>query len=253
MLDSGGPGEAALLIHGAYLSGEQWAGQLRTLGGRWRVLVPDLRGHGGSGSGGKPYSVRQFAWDMAELLTHLGLRRAHVCGHSLGGMVALQLTLDFPRLVHSLTLAETSYGTRSGRREALLTELTRPLLERVPVQQQALLFAQAMSRQTPALAPWLRREVAAFAGREEDYRSIWKAVTGFSARSRLGEIRVPTLVVVGEHHPRTHPQGRVLARETGAAEWRIIPRAGHLVNLDQPDLFSEALADFWTRTSAPLQ
>lgn len=253
VLDTAGPGGAALLIHGAYLSGRQWAHQLRALGGSYRVLAPDLRGHGASGGGGRPYSVRQFAWDMAELLTRLGIRQAHVCGHSLGGMVALQLALDFPALPQSLTLAETSYGPRTGRLDALLTDLTRPLLTWVPVRAQAELFARALSRRTPALVPELRREVAAFAGREEDYRSVWHAVTHFSARSRLGQVQVPTLVLVGADNPRTHAQARTLAHRIGHAESRVLPQAGHLLHLDQPARFSEALADFWQRHPAPLR
>lgn len=244
VLDSGGTGATLLLIHGAYLSGRSWKAQVKALSGQFRVIVPDLRGHGQSGVGGLPYSVAQFADDMRAVLDGLKVDRAHVCGHSLGGMVAQQLALDAPQQVETLILAETSYGTGSTPLEAWATRLTNMVLRRVSIRRQASLFAASMCRHDRSLAPYVLDEISAFHDQEEVYTSIWRAVTGFSSVNRLGELKMPTLVMVGERNRQTHAQARNLARRLPDAEVKIVPQAGHLLQLEQPEAFNKIVTHF---------
>src|SRR5579859_4812705 len=85
--ESTGTGPAVLLLHGLGSSGRDWEYQIPSLTG-YRVIAPDLRGHGRSSKPGGRYSIAGFAADMAGLLRALGARPAHVVGLSLGGAVA---------------------------------------------------------------------------------------------------------------------------------------------------------------------
>ncbi len=80
----------------------------RELASRFRLIHYHRRGYLGSTLGPDPLTIARQASDAAALLTHLGVRRAHIAGHSLGGLIGLQLALDVPQLVHSLALLEPS-------------------------------------------------------------------------------------------------------------------------------------------------
>jgi len=114
-----GAGPALLLVHGLMVTGEMFEPVLEHLASRHRVIVPDLRGHGRSGSLPPPYSVAQLASDLSRLLDHLGIDSAAVLGYSQGGAVAQQLVLD-PLRLPSPSLREsraqpsiTSLGSRN--------------------------------------------------------------------------------------------------------------------------------------------
>ena len=89
-----GEGEPLLFIHGLGSSTRDWENQVRYFSDRYRVVVPDLRGHGNSEKPPGPYSIPLFADDIAELITTLDLAPTHVVGLSLGGFVASQLAVE---------------------------------------------------------------------------------------------------------------------------------------------------------------
>jgi 3-oxoadipate enol-lactonase len=240
-----GTGEQPLvLLHGAYLNHGQWQPQIAALAAHYRVIIPDLRGHGQSGRSGQPFTVRQFADDIAALLRKIAMSPTIICGHSLGGMVAQSLAFDHPALVRKLILAETSYGTRATRLEAVLTDLVTPLLLLAPVAPQARYFARALGERSPHARSYLRRTVAAYAAEPETYRAIWRAVVGFASRERIAAIQVPTLVLAGTENPQTHAQARTLARTIPNARLEFVAGAGHLLNWDAPEAFTDAVLRF---------
>lgn len=243
-LDTGGMKPAVLLLHGGYLSHRVWQHQLPVLRDHYRVIAPDLRAHGRSGRAGRPYSVEQFAWDVAALLEQLAVTQVHACGHSLGGMVALHLALLHPGAVRSLVLAETSYGTRSTRWEALFTDTTRLLFRLANIRWLGRVFARSLAGQTPGIFGYVEEELSASLDDPESFRAIWNAVISFDARSRLGGVRQPTLVIVGERNRRTHAQGRVFARLLPNARHAVLPGAGHLLMLDRPQEFTALVLNF---------
>src|SRR5574342_386370 len=97
-----GAGTPLLLIHGLMVSGEMYQPVLPALATHYRVIVPDLRGHGHSGALPGPYSVEQLARDLAQLLDDLQVDAADILGYSQGGAVAQQFAHDYPRLVRGL-------------------------------------------------------------------------------------------------------------------------------------------------------
>ena len=154
-----GSGEPVLLIHGGFIA-DTFVPLLAEprLVGSYRLIAYHRRGYGGSSRATAPFTIRQQADDARALLRHLGIPRAHVAGHSYGGVIAIQLSLDTPGLVASLALLEPALvasvpsgplflkmldsvqathqrGDRAGATDAFLTEVMgpgyRPLLEKV--------------------------------------------------------------------------------------------------------------------------
>ncbi|TFG47851.1 MAG: alpha/beta fold hydrolase, partial [Anaerolineales bacterium] len=103
-----GYGEPFLLLHGLGSSTRDWELQMGHFSNYFQVITMDLRGHGLSGKPPGPYSVRLFAADAAELLKVLSVHPAHILGISLGGMVALQLAVDYPDLCQSLVVVNST-------------------------------------------------------------------------------------------------------------------------------------------------
>ena len=235
-----GDAPAFVFIHGAYLSAEAWRPQLSVLQGRAHLLV-DLRGHGLSERTGYPYSVAQFAGDVKALLGHLDLGPVVLCGHSLGGMVAQHLAAFEPHLVAKLVLADTSYGVRSSRLEALLTDAALPLINAVPITWQAALFADQIGRYSADAKRYVRREIAQHALNPRNYRAVWRAVTQFNGQGALSRISCPTRVMVGARNKQTHAQARVMAARIRTSDLIYIGDAGHMLNWDNAAGFNRAL------------
>ena len=102
-----GAGEPVVLVHGSHIA-DAFAPLLAepALTGRYQLILYHRRGFAGSTHAEDPLSIAQQAADCRALMDHLGVRRAHVAGHSYGGVIGLQLALDYPDMVHSLALLE---------------------------------------------------------------------------------------------------------------------------------------------------
>lgn len=104
-----GTGEPVVFIHGAFIADTfRPLAAEPGLAGRYRLITYHRRGYAGSSRNPGPVSIARQAADCRGLLRHLGVARAHVVGHSLGGCIALQLALDTPKVVHSLALLESA-------------------------------------------------------------------------------------------------------------------------------------------------
>ena len=102
-----GEGEPLLFIHGLGSSGRDWETQVNYFSPRYQVIVLDVRGHGSTTKPPGPYSVSLFAKDCAEMMITLGVEQAHVVGISMGAMIALQIAIEYPKLVKSLVVINT--------------------------------------------------------------------------------------------------------------------------------------------------
>ncbi|MXV19785.1 alpha/beta fold hydrolase [Deinococcus xianganensis] len=229
-----------LLLHGAFLSGASWSPVVGALGPQVNVHAPDLPGHG--------RTAVPPAWtvaSMAEVVARDLMRPVHVCGHSLGGMVALQLALSAPHLVASLTMVESSAGTNDTPLNRLGTRLGSVLMRAVPVPALASLFAADLAGPDPALREEVRRSVLRYRSRRSDLLGIWNAVAAFDAWSHLHRVSVPTLIVTGASNTRTAPHARQLQAAIPGAQGRVIPGAGHLLPQQQPVRLAHLLGEFW--------
>ncbi len=235
-----GPGGAApplVLLHGAGGSAEHWPPEIRSLPGR-RVLAVDLPGHGAAPGAGER-SVAAYARAVADLLGRRGAAPAVVVGHSLGGAIALALALDFPALVAGLVLVGT--GARLRVSPAILEAAATP---------------DSLAGTARIVAGWSFGPGVATAAVEELARRLaatapgllhgdFAACDAFDAMDRLGEIRVPTLVVCGTEDRLTPPKySAVLAQRIAGARLESIADAGHMAMLEDPAAVAAAISAF---------
>lgn len=244
-----GTGTPLVLLHAFPLSSAMWLEQRQGLANRFRVVTPDLRGFGGSRLGADDPSVDLMADDVAHLFRRLGLQRAVVGGLSMGGYVAMALCRRHPDLVLGVVLASTRAAADTGAvrenrlRQAeaidgdgtvqvLLDEVLPGLVGPTTYRQRALVYGRVrglVQATPPPAAAWALR---AMAGRPESFET-------------LRGLKVPALVMVGDEDTlATEDEARAMADALPNAELLVIPRAGHLCAVEQPDLFNQAVAEF---------
>jgi 3-oxoadipate enol-lactonase len=243
-LEADGASEVVLL-HGLGSCGDDWPLQLQALMPRHRILTLDLPGHGTSDPPRGWPRISQLAEAVGRVMDETLPGPAHVVGLSLGGAVALRLAVDQPHKVRSLTAVNTFArlrSTRSGRGHAL-RRLT--LLLTAPMARVGAWVAQGLF---PHEGQESMRRLAAERIAGNSRLAYWKsigAVLGFDLRSRLGEIRCPTLVVAGQDDATVPMAAKVeLQRAIPRARLAVIPRSGHATPLDAPQAFNALLLGF---------
>ena len=234
-----------VLLHGLGSCGQDWGLQLPALTSGYRVLTPDLPGHGRSRLEHRWPTVPGMAGAVDELLESLGEADAHIVGLSLGGAVGLQLAVDYPSRVRSLTAVNTFARLRLGaggfrrgldRSWLALTGHMDVVGERVA----AGLFPG------PELEAFRRAAAARLSGNSSrTYFRLLSSVARFDLRPRLGSIRAPTLVVAGEKDTTVTLSAKTeLAVHIPNARLVIVPGSGHATPLDAVDAFNGLLLGF---------
>jgi pimeloyl-ACP methyl ester carboxylesterase len=244
-----GAGTPLVLLHAFPLDGRMWAPQVEALAGTYQVIVPDLRGFGAA----RDQAVEEagmdlLADDLARLLDDRDLDRVVLGGLSLGGYVALAFMRRHADRVSGLALLATRAAADGDQARAARLEMTeRVLAEGVGFVPEVML-PRLLGETTRERRPELVEKVAALI-REQTPAAVAGAQRGMAARAAttdvLATIKVPTLVVTGEEDAVTGPEvGRDLAAAIPGARFLLVEEAGHLVNLEQPEIVNEALLDF---------
>lgn len=250
-----GAGEPLLLLHAFPLSKEMWEPQLAALAGSYRCLAPDFPGFGDSeppaGPIGEDSGMSGLAADAVALLDHLGVGRAVVCGLSMGGYAALALCEACPERVRALVLADTRSGADAPEAREKRLATAREVEEKgsgvlVESMIPRLLGAGTLEGR-PELRQWVERWIAAASP-----AGVAAAQRGMAARPDRGTVlaglRAPVLILVGEEDVLTPPEeSRRMQREAPGSELAVLPGAGHLSNLEQPEAFNRALGGFLAR------
>lgn len=241
----GEAGEWLVLTHGLGGSLEYWDAHVDVLARNHRVLRWDLRGAGQSSTPAGPYSPALFARDLAALLDHVGAARAHLVGHSGGGVVSQRFALDFPARLRSLVLVSTSSEVNE-KASAAWNRLADMIEQRG--------FG-------PGGAPDTRGYAPAFAAAHPDvvaemtrrtrssdpaaYAASARAFGGYNFTAELAGVQAPTLILQGLDDVMTPPGGSVImSRRLPRARLLMIPGAGHNLPIELPDLCAAAVASF---------
>ena len=240
-----GEGEPLLMIHGLGSSSRDWELQVGFFSQQYRVIVFDVRGHGKSGKPLGPYSIPLFAADTAKLLQGLNACPAHILGISMGGMIAFQLGIDFPVLVKSLVIVNTTPEL-----------IARTLRERWHIWQRLLIVRLFGMRKMgevlggrffpePEQAPI--RTIFADRWAENDkpaYLEVMKGIFGWSVVERLSEIRSPTLVLGsdGDYFPTGEKEAYV--KRIPGANLVIVEDSRHALPAEKPGVFNAVVAEF---------
>ncbi len=246
-----GAGEVVLFLHGLGGSRTAWEPQLAALSDCWRCVAWDQPGSGASPPLAGAMTFPALADAVVALLDELEVAAAPLVGLSFGGMVALHTALEHPERVAALALLDTSPafgldGTdpddwRAARLEPLDRGITPGAMA-----EEVLASVAGPGIGADALAA----AVAAMARVPADgLRAAVECLPTHDVRARLGEVGVPTLVVVGTEDEETPPSySRVLADAIPGARLELVDGAGHLSNLERPDEVSRLLAGFLTAT-----
>ena len=232
--------------HSLACSVRMWDGEIAKFKDRYRVLAYDTRGHGQSAAPKGPYTLEMLADDLHELLKTLGIRKAHFCGLSMGGMIGQTFALKYPGVFDTLTLCDTtsSYPPEAAPmwQERIRTAesqgmapLVQPTLERW--------FTQGFRKNHPDKV----QRVASLIERTPvpGYVGCCAAIPRINVTARLKEIKIPALVICGADDPATPPaMARVIQENLPGAKLVLIPQAAHLSNVEQPEAFGHALGAF---------
>lgn len=241
---SGSP--PVLLIHGLGSAGGDWAFQFGPLAeAGYRVLAPDMRGFGRS-SAPPEVTVQAMAQDMACFLGRVNAVPAHVVGISMGGAIALQLALDHPETVRRLVLVNTFARIRPLGLGGWLYFATRALQT----------FLAGPKRQAQQVARYvfphphqqvLRENLIRRISQTNPcaYRAAMRSLMRFDVRHRLGELRMPVLVVTGAEDTTVPPSiQRTLAQGIPGARHVVVEGSGHGTIADSPETFNRILLEF---------
>lgn len=241
---------AIVLLHAFPIGANLWEPQMRSIPGGWRLITPDLRGFGGSTEldSLSALLIADYAADVMDLLAELGIRKAVIGGCSMGGYAALALYQAEPRLFDGMVLANTRAGAdspeaRANRRNMLaLVDREGPLgvaREMMPK------LLGSTTRDTNATAEATVRRFIKQQSPVAIRSAIHRMMHRPDSLPLLSRVSVPTLVITGaEDELIPVDESRRMASAIPGATLVIIPGAGHLANLEQPDAFNAALADF---------
>ena len=246
-------GAPLVLLHAFPLSRAMWNRELEQLAPLARVIAPDLPGFGGSPRQSLP-SIQDMAKSVADLLDQLSVKEpAVVAGLSMGGYVAFEFIRQFPQRVKALGLFSTRAAADSPEAGAGRMKLIDKLrTEGVEVLMTASL-PKLVGRTTAASRPAVMKEVEALI-RQASPDGVIDALRAMAERRDstliLPGIRCPILILAGEEDALIPAQeSRAMAQSIPGAQLEIIPRAGHLVNLEQPEVF-QRLVSSWIQLVA---
>lgn len=264
-----GSGRPIVLVHGVTLAAEVWSLQLASLADRHRVIALDLRGHGQSvpGRDGFHGGIARLAADVRQVLDALDVEQGLLVGHSLGGMTSMELVLDadptwLARRLVALALVDTSAGPLADVRGA---RTVHPPLSAAISRLLLLVEGLGVTASNTDLGWWAAR--GAFGPDPDPVHVAFTDALGsstplgtvagllgplgaFDVADRIGDIGLPTLVVVGSHdHLTPVRHARRLAAAIPGAELVELPRAGHMPMLERPRELSRLLDELLDRAT----
>lgn len=241
-----GPDDAPVLVLGNSLgtTTAMWEPQLPALTERFRLVRYDHRGHGKSAVPAGPYTLDELGADVLAMLDSLGLRRVHLGGLSLGGMVAMWLAANAPERVNRLALLCTSakLGPPSIWEQRAET-VRRGGMAAIADLMVSRWLTPGFAERKPDIAAWARNLLSETPA--DGYVGCCAAIQHMDLLPVLGSITAPTLVIAGADDPATPPEHahRIAAGIPGAITV-IVPDAAHLANVEQPDTVTGLLLDF---------
>ena len=249
-----GTGKALLLISGLGYSLWQWHRMVPFLAGHFQVITFDNRGVGESEKTAGPYSAQLLAADTAGLLDALGIEKAIVMGHSMGGFIAQAVALDHPDKVEKLILCSTNFG---GPRHVPVTPEAMKVLADVtsdPLTRfkngLSVSTAPGWAEKNPGLIEeWIKWRVANpvepvfYQAQMAIGLSLLPEEAAFE--SKLPRLSVPALILTGAHDQVVPPaNASLLAGKIAGSKVVVFPDAGHFFPIEIPEAASKAVIEF---------
>lgn len=247
--DTGGQGTPVVLLHAFPFNSQMWEPQIASLGDKYRLITPDFTGFGASDVPDSPgdYSMDVYADQVKAVVDDLGTSQVVLGGLSMGGYVVFAFLRKYRDVVKGLVLADTRAEAdppegkekRTTQQELVRNEGTAGLIEAMSG---ALLSETTRTEKTDVVnraKELMKNPDGGFIGALEAMKNRP------DSSDELTQINVPTLVIVGENDGVTPPEAaRKIHEHVGGSRLVVIPKAGHISNLEAPDDFNGALAEF---------
>ena len=254
-----GAGEPLLLLHGFTGCGANWemAGITAVLGKQYRLIVPDLLGHGRAPAPQDPadYAMPHAAQALADLLNQLAISQTNLLGYSMGGRLALYFALHYPQRIHKLILESASPGladptARAQRRHSDNALADRIERDGIPAfvdfwESLPLWDSQAKLPLTKQLALRQQRLQNSAHGLANSLRGMGTGVQP-SLWDNLPQLDKPTLLLAGELDAKFVAINQQMVAHMPHARLEIVPQAGHTIHLEQPAHYAQQVRQFFT-------
>ena len=250
-----GAGTPLVLAYGIGGNVKMWDVNVPGLARRHRLVLWEPRGHARSDSPEDPakYSFRRWALDLKAVLDHLGLRRAHVGGLSLGAGIATRFALAFPGRVRSLVVTNSS--SASGLPLSWQNLVMRARSIEITLTQGMDSMAEFAMAENPNVSERLALDPGAKAEFYEEYRQLTPIGYANALRAllamdhitdQLPRLRMPVLLIGGDRDPSLGPM-KVIHRKIRGSKLVVLSPASHFANRDQPDAWNRLVLDFLAR------
>jgi 3-oxoadipate enol-lactonase len=244
-----GPADGAtpvVLLHSLGTDLRMWSPQVAPLARRFRVVRYDCRGHGASDVPREPIDIERLGRDLIALLDHLEMRRAHLCGVSLGGVTALWVATHHPERVDRLVLANT--GARIGTTEGWDERIRAVRAGGMSAVRDAVL-ARFLGPSLRAAHPEVEHAIGEMLDRTPaaGYVAVCQALRDADLTADVARIRAPALIVAGELDESTPlALSEALHAAIPGSELTVLPGAAHLSSVEEPDAFTALVERFLT-------
>ena len=243
-----GSGPPVVLLHPFPADHDFWHPAAAALESRYRLVLPDLRGHGDSEIGEGPALMRKHASDIARVLDAAGIGKAAFVGCSIGGYILFECWRRFRAQMSALALCDTrpqadnaeARANRLRAADAVLEQGTEPFIEAM--------IPKLMGRTTVGTRPDLVEGARAMM-RKMSAEDISQVQRGMAERpdsvADLKTINVPTLIAIGEEDVlSTVADGELMRQNIAGSQVKVIPKAGHYAPWEQPELVGKVLRQF---------
>jgi len=243
-----GQGMPVVMLHAFPQDRMMWASQVAALSKTHRVIAPDCRGFGESDAPAGAYTLEQYADDVKGLLDHLLIKPAVFVGLSMGGYTLFVFYRKYASHVKALVLADTRAGADNEEGKAGRLAIAATAQKTGAGRVAEIMLPKLLSSVARETKPELIRSVRARIEQTHP-NGIAGAQMAMAARPDsvplLPQITCPTLILMGELDGPTPPsEGKLMVEAIPGARLTIIPQAGHLSNLEQPEAFNTALLNF---------
>jgi 3-oxoadipate enol-lactonase len=243
-----GDGPAVILLHPFPANHEFWLPVAETLSTRYRVIIPDLRGHGDSGIGEGPATLQKHAADIFRVMDDAEVGRAPLIGVSIGGYALFEFWRKHRERLTALGLCNTKASADGAEARAGRLQAANDVMERGTEPFFESMLPRLLGKSTCELRPDLV-EGALGMMRKMSPEDVAQVQRGMAERpdsvETLKTINVPTLIITGEEDILTGVQeAELMQRQISGSQLKVIPKAGHYSPWEQPEDASKILRQF---------
>lgn len=250
--EEAGTGKWLTLVHGAGDNLEAWWNQIPSFSRRYRVLTYDVRGHGHTETPPAEYSIEILVQDLYELLRALRISETYLLGYSMGGRIALGLTLAHPEMVKALILANSGVAPVQ-RSEAEMKQMMEMRQKRTEAVEKHGLAATIDETTAGVFSPgFAQKKPEVFARYKElrlkndarAYLMVMKAMPWGAPAPDVSSLKCPVLIIGGEHDMGAGPEAARASQKLIPGSKLVVMPTGHAAKIEQPDEFNRAVLDF---------